>query len=403
MTTKIREGYKQTEVGVIPEDWGLNRLCELGKFTKGQGVKKDEALSGEIPCVRYGELYTRHNDYIKQFNSFISKEISETSKKLKPGDILFAGSGETKEEIRKCVAFIDDIEAYAGGDIVILTPFNIEPLYLGYLLNAPMIQKQKSRRGQGDAVVHISSTQLGNICVPLPPAKSEQTAIASALSDADALITSIEKLIEKKRAIKQGALQELLKQFEGCDYIELGDFCEFTQGIQIPISDLLKYKLNGFIRYLYIRDFFTDEYPCYVVDIYPNKIMNSQDLMMVNTGNTAGRVYSGSHGVLSNNAFKITFNDKIADRDYLYCLLRSTLIQNSIQELFNSSGQPHVGHKNIALVKIPLPPIEEQTRIATILSDMDAEITALEQKLGKYKMIKQGMMQELLTGKIRLI
>lgn len=207
----VISGYKQTEIGVIPEDWFEKRLSSLGTFSKGSGVRKDEAQSGNLPCVRYGELYTRHNDYIKQFHSFISRDVADTAKKLKLGDILFAGSGETKAEIGKSVAFVDDVEAFAGGDIVILSPLNVEPLYLGYLLNAPIVQKQKASRGQGDAVVHISANQLGHMLVPIPATKSEQTAIATALSDADALISGLEKLIAKKRNIKQGAMQKLLQ------------------------------------------------------------------------------------------------------------------------------------------------------------------------------------------------
>ena len=137
-------GYKDSLIGVIPEEWEVRKLSEIGKFSKGAGVRKDEALSGNIPCVRYGELYTSHHEYIKTFYSFISKAIADTSKRLKKGDILFAGSGETKEEIGKCVAFIDEVEAYAGGDIVILSPEEVESLYLGFLLNAPLIQKQKA-------------------------------------------------------------------------------------------------------------------------------------------------------------------------------------------------------------------------------------------------------------------
>src|SRR5690606_3311011 len=98
---KVTEKYKQTEVGLIPSDWEIKSLDEVGKFSKGSGVKKDESLSGDIPCIRYGEIYTKHSDYIKQFYSFISEEVSNTAKRLKKGDILFAGSGETKEEIGK--------------------------------------------------------------------------------------------------------------------------------------------------------------------------------------------------------------------------------------------------------------------------------------------------------------
>src|SRR5438270_773443 len=82
----------------------IRRLGEIGTFLKGSGVTKSQALSGQLPCVRYGEIYTHHNDYIKNFHSFISHEVALTATLLKRGDILFAGSGETKEEIGKCVA-----------------------------------------------------------------------------------------------------------------------------------------------------------------------------------------------------------------------------------------------------------------------------------------------------------
>ena len=96
--------------------WKVKRLGRLGGFLKGSGVTRDESASGSLACVRYGELYTRHNDCIKSFYSWISREVAyATATRLEQGDILFAGSGETKDEIGKCAAFVDDIEAYAGG------------------------------------------------------------------------------------------------------------------------------------------------------------------------------------------------------------------------------------------------------------------------------------------------
>lgn len=122
---------------------------------------------------------------------------------------MFAGSGETKEEIGKCVAFLDDIEAYAGGDIVVLRPTEGCSEFLGYYLNAPFVVSQKASKGQGDAIVHISSTALGAIDLNLPRV-DEQQAIAAILFDLDDEIDALEAKLAKTRQIKQGMMQELL-------------------------------------------------------------------------------------------------------------------------------------------------------------------------------------------------
>ena len=161
----IRKEYINSEIGFLPSNWTAKKLDELGQFSKGQGISKNEANGGAIPCIRYGELYTRFNNYIDQYYSFVSAEVAKTAKKLKYGDILFAGSGETKEEIGKCAAFIGDLEAYAGGDIVIFSPRDTNSLFLGYLLNSKAIVRQKASKGQGDAIVHISTRNLKDLIV----------------------------------------------------------------------------------------------------------------------------------------------------------------------------------------------------------------------------------------------
>jgi len=206
---EVKPGYKQTEVGVIPEAWEAKTLDSLGTFSKGQGVRKSEAASGDLPCVRYGEIYTHHNDIIRDYNSYISRVVAYTSRRLTMGDILFAGSGETKEEIGKAVAYVGDDEAYAGGDIVILSLRSQSTEFFGYLLNSPIVTRQKASKGQGDAVVHISATSLGSVVVPVPPLP-EQRAIATALSDVDGLLGGLDRLIAKKRDLKQAAMQQLL-------------------------------------------------------------------------------------------------------------------------------------------------------------------------------------------------
>jgi type I restriction enzyme S subunit len=162
-----------------------------------------------LPCVRYGELYTHHHDWIKRHYSWVSQEVASAAQRLRKGDVLFAGSGETKGEIGKCASFLADCEAYAGGDIVILRPQGVDSLFLGYLCNTPAIATQKSSMGQGDAVVHISALSLAAIEISVPTIP-EQTAIASVLSDMDAEIAALERRRDKTKLLKQAMMQELL-------------------------------------------------------------------------------------------------------------------------------------------------------------------------------------------------
>jgi len=199
----------QTRLPGFSGEWEVKRLGDIGIFSKGKGIRKDEVVTDGLPCIRYGEIYTHYDDYIRDFFSFIPAHVAKQSQRLHKGDLLFAGSGETAEEIGKCVAFLDDAEAYAGGDIVILSPIGRNSMYLGYLMNHASIAEQKARMGQGDAVVHISVRNLAQLKLRLPH-EDEQTAISAVLSDMDAEITALEQRLAKTRALKLGMMQELL-------------------------------------------------------------------------------------------------------------------------------------------------------------------------------------------------
>ncbi len=381
--------YKESEIGVIPVDWEVKQLSTIGKFTKGQGIRKDEATNGEIPCVRYGELYTRHNDYIKEYFSFISNETAKSARRLRPGDILFAGSGETKEEIGKCAAFVDNIEAYAGGDIVILSPIDVSPLFLGYLLNAQHIQKQKASKGQGDAIVHISANQLGSIQIPLPPTKSEQTAIATALSDTDALIENLEKLIAKKRNIKQGVMQELLKPKPEWKKQKLGELLDYEQPTKYLVKDS-EYNDNNLIPVLTAGKTFILGYTDEDFGIYENL-----PVIIFDDFTTATKFVTFPFKAKSSAMKMLKAKNKEVYLRLIYEIMQTVHFPLSDHKRYWISE-----YQNIE-VKVPSPP--EQEIISQILSDMDLDIDSLGKKLKKYKLVKQGMMQALLTGKIRLV
>ena len=190
--------------------WVTKRLGEMGNFFKGSGVKKDDAQSGDLPCVRYGEIYTTHHNCIKEFSSWISREVADGATRIRCGDILFAGSGETKEEIGKCVALVGSEEAFAGGDIIVLRPKEACSAFLGYYLNTAPINRQKASLGQGDAIVHISSAALANIEVSIPESIGEQNAIAEVLLSMDIEIAALGEKMSKVQNTKQGMMQELL-------------------------------------------------------------------------------------------------------------------------------------------------------------------------------------------------
>lgn len=394
---RIKGGYKKTKVGVIPEDWEVIEIGEVGTFAKGRGIKKDEAQSGNIPCVRYGELYTSHNDVIRFYNSFINSKIAETSKKLRKGDLLFAGSGETKEDIGKCAAFLDEFEAYAGGDIIILSPKQGDSVFWGYLFNSPVVSKQKSSKGQGDAVVHINTSNLSRISVPFP-LLPEQKAVATALTDTDNLIKTLKKLIDKKKKINQGTMQQLLtgkKRLPGFS----GEWD--TKSIK-NIATISTGSRNTQDR---VKD---GEYPFYVRSSTVERIntysFDGEAVLTAGDGVGTGKVFHYVNGKfdIHQRVYKISdFSKKI--HGYFFYLYFSNNFYDRIMSMTAKSSVDSVRMEMISDMEIPLPSIEEQRLISEILKDMESEIELLEQKLEKLKMIKQGMMQELLTGRIRLI
>ena len=189
--------------------WETKRIGDLGSFSKGRGIKREDVSDMGLPCIRYGELYTRYKDYILNPVSRIPPAIALEALPIKKGDLLFAGSGETAEEIGICAAYLGEELAYAGGDVITLTPSGQNSIYLGHLMNHPIVATQKARMGQGDAVVHISASNLAQVSIELPPL-TEQTAIANILFDMDAEIAALERRRDKTRAVKRSMMQQLL-------------------------------------------------------------------------------------------------------------------------------------------------------------------------------------------------
>ena len=410
----IPQGYKQTELVIIPEDWEIMTFDELGTFSKGSGVSRAESNTGNIPCIRYGELYTHHNDYIKAYNSYISKTVASKAKLLQYGDVLFAASGETKEEIGKSAAFVNSCEAYAGGDIIILSTNSklCDAKYIGYASNAPYVTKQKATKGQGDAVVHITSEAIKTISINIPPI-AEQRAIAEALNDVDGLIAALDKKIAKKRLLKQGAMQQLLTGKK-----RLSDFTD--EWVNVQIKQLGKWsKGQPFSKDKINRD---GKNPC----IHYGELFSYGEVIETIKSNTDIKPYVKSSGkdvlfpasdvtpIGLGRCSALNVKNVLLGGDIIILELTKdcpayisyvvNLNKQQIIDRVTGTTVKHINSNLLGEIKINISTdIKEQQAIATILSDMDKEIADLEAQRDKCRLLKSGMMQKLLTGQIRLV
>lgn len=191
----------------LSEKKGLVNLSDLGELLKGKGIPKSAVVENGIPCVRYGELYTKHHRVIREYYSFITEEEKLNSFPLKKNDVLLAGSGETITEIGKSAAFVHDIEAYAGGDTLLFRPYEMDGYYLGYLLNSQLVRQQLNKFGTGATVMHIYNSDLEKVKVP-KIGINEQIRIGKKL---ESIFQNVQN-IERKISSSQTLLKSLINQ-----------------------------------------------------------------------------------------------------------------------------------------------------------------------------------------------
>ena len=201
-------------LGDVPDHWEVVQLGRIGVFSKGSGgTKEDEVLDG-IPCVRYGDLYTTHKYFISQTRSYVSSEKASAYTPINRGDVLFPTSGETIEEIGKSAVNLMHTRVLCGGDLIIFRPtIPMEPKFVGYALDCPAAQSQKSLMGRGITIMHIYSGQLKYLWFLVPPLPEQRT-IVRYLDHADdrirRYVTAKQKLItlleEEKQAIVNRAV-----------------------------------------------------------------------------------------------------------------------------------------------------------------------------------------------------
>ena len=393
----VPKGYKQTEVGVIPEDWVVKKFVDVTKIITCGLAATPKYVDESIGKPFLSAQNVQNGKVVYDKHKYISKELFEQiTKHNKPekGDLLYTrvGAGIGEAGVIK-----DNFQfgIYVSLTLIKSDERQLHNYYLLHLLNSPKY-KYFAKTGQfaGAGVQNLNVQIVREFLIPLPSIE-EQTAIADALFDADALIESLEKLIAKKKAIKQGTMQQLLtgkKRLPGFsgewEVKKLGEMAEIKKG-QLITNNM---RIDGIIPVIA-----GGKTPAY----YHNKAnCHGKTITISASGASAGYVAFHAWPIFASDCSTIV-ESKNYSIEFIYFLLQS--LQWRIYKMQTGGAQPHIHPSDLNPIIISIPKLEEQTTIATVFSDMDVEIESLKQKRDKYAMLKQGMMQELLTGRIRLI
>lgn len=397
MSVQVPKGYKQTEVGVIPEDWGVARLSTCLEEAPSYGIN--------APAVKYDltlPAYIRITD-ISEDGRFIESNRASVSHPnyssylLSDGNLVFARTGAS---VGKSYLYnSNDGNLVYAGFLIKIKPNKekLDSLFLSNYVKTDYywswVKTNSMRSGQPG----INGSEYGSLPLVLPPLK-EQQAIAEALSDADALIESLEQLIAKKRQIKQGAMQELLTGQRrlpgfGGEWIQqrLGDIAHIKTGGRNNQDKVENGEFPFFVRSATVERINTFTYDCEAILVPGEGGIGSIFHYIFGKFDVHQRVYAITQ-----------FSGNVSGK-FIYYYMKTYFgrhaMENSVKATVDSLRLPTF--QDFA-VKIPSS-VEEQIEIASILSEMEQELEMLEERLQKAQTIKQSMMQELLTGRIRLI
>ncbi len=396
---ELKAGYKKAEVGVIPEDWDVISLGDVFDFKNG--LNKEKQFFGQgTPIVNYMDVYKKNGltsaDLLGRV-TLSSQEIKNYE--VKKGDVFFTRTSETVDEIGISSVMLEDVNnTVFSGFVLRARPKNnkLENGFKKYCFSTQEVRKEITSKSSYTTRALTNGRLLSGVKMAIPKSLIEQSAIATTLSDFDVLISSLEKLIEKKRAIKQGAMQQLLKPKAGWVVKKLGELVNIIMG-QSPLS---KYYNTQGIGLPLIQGNADIENRKTIVRSYASVITKKGKIgdIIMTVRAPVGEISKATFDCcLGRGVCAFSYKNEYLYHYFIY--YEKSWAKHSTGSTFDS-----VNSKQVKELEINIPKSEvEQTEIVTILSDMDAEIIALEEKLKKQKMIKQGMMQNLLTGKIRLI
>lgn len=420
----VKPGYKQTEVGMIPEPWKVSSLAAaFQRLEAGVSVNSDDSLSSEYHILKTSAVHDGVVD-TAEIKPVIFRDYPRLKCPLVKGSIIISRMN-TPALVGEC-GFAKDAKAgtYLPDrlwQIQNLNKSSFDFVWLNYLLNTKQYRDaiRATATGTSNSMKNISKERLLDIKIPHPPI-SEQENIAAVLSEMDELINLVEKQINKKKAIKQGAMQELLTgkrrlpgfsgEWETRTLHEMSN--EMVDG---PFGSNLKtehYTTERQVRIIQLSNIgeagwnnanvkyttFSHAAELQRCIVQPGSILIAK---MMPAGRAIICPDNEKSYILGSDVVKIVPNSSV-DRRYLVYATKSRFYLDQIADDTQGSTRARTSVSKLRKTAILFPEKDEQIAIADILSEMDMEIAALEGKLAKYRQVKQGMMQQLLTGKIRL-
>lgn len=411
---EVRKGYKQTEIGVIPSDWEVTTFEKIADKTKkwsitggpfGSNLKTSDYTNDGVQIIQLQNI--GDGTFINESQVYTSKEKANQllSCNIYPGEIILSKMGDP---VARCCFIPNSAERFlmaSDGIKLIVDEKKFNKRFVYEYINSKYFRLRAFDISTGSTRLRIGLPNLKSLSF-IKPTLKEQNAIATALSDADYWINSLERLLAKKRQIKVGAMQELLQTKEGWEVKKLGEIGDCIIGLtyrpnNVSSEGTLVLRSSNVTgnKLVYEDTVFVD------LEISEKQTTRKGDILIcVRNGsrNLIGKcAYIDGRGIGETfGAFMSVFRSNY--NDYIFHVFQSNIIKKQIDEHLGATIN-QITNKSLNSFEIPFPSKKEQTRIAKILSDMDEEITQLETKLDKAKQIKQGMMQELLTGRTRLV
>ena len=412
---EVTAHYKETEVGRIPEEWGVKRLGELGEVVRGGSPRPagdPRYFDGDfVPWLTVAALtnISEHTLEVTETVGFLTEEGSKHSRTLPAGTLIIANSGATLG-----VAKILGITCCANDGVAAIVNQRLgDKRYICHYINT----RTKALRevvATGNGQPNLNTGLIRDIVIPFPP-PPEQRAIAAALSDVDALLGGLDRLVAKKRDLKLAAMQQLLTGqtrlpgFLGeWDVKRLGELAD-TDPENLGTETRSDYEFN----YIALEDVdrgslrsHSEQWFASAPSRARRKLRENDVLVSTVRPNLQSHLLFRTkvgEWVCSTGFCVVRCRPCVTSPDYIFAHLFSAPVKRQIDALLTGSNYPAINSGDVRALRIPVPTYAEQTAIAAALSDMDAEIVALKARRDKTRALKQAMMQQLLTGRTRLI